>query len=221
MSKALDVVIVEDQPLYRHLLTGCLQSYPGVNVVGALATGKEALAFLKRISPDVALLDIDLGSGPNGVQTGLQARHSHPRMGIVLLSHYDQPGIMELIPRGQISGWCYLLKGSVSDVHVIERTIKAAARGLTVLDPALVQAYQSTSSPSWQAFTPRQQDILALIAQGYSNFAIGEMLGLRVKSVENHITQLYQVLNIASNADGLHPRVSATLAYLKALRQYS
>lgn len=212
-------MVVEDQPLYRDLLVTALKNCALVNVVGAFAAGAAAVAALDTLQPSVALVDIDLGPGPNGVQMGLEMRQRYPRMGIVLLSNYDQPGILGLIPRREVSGWCYLLKSSVSNVHVIKRTIEAAANGLMILDPALVQAYQSAPSESWQELTRRQQEILSLIAQGYSNLAIGEQLGITVKSVENYITQLYQVLGIVPNQEGIHPRVSATLAYLKAFRQ--
>ena len=174
MPKEFRVIVVEDQPLYRDLLVSSLKDCPSITVVGAFGASADVFESLKTLKPSVALLDIDLGPGPNGVQTGLEIRKIYPHMGIVLLSNYDEPGILGLIPRLEVSGWCYLLKSSVSTIHVIERTIEAAANGLMVLDPALVHAYQSAPPKSWQELTPRQQDILALIAQGYSNLAISE-----------------------------------------------
>lgn len=207
--------MVEDEPLFRDLLTTSLNESGPVRVVGAFASGLQALERIAALVPDVAILDINLGGGENGVEVGLKMRRVHPRMGVVLLSNHDEPGVLKAIPRNEVSGWCYLLKRSVSNLHTVLRTIEAAASGLVVLDPDLVRAYESLPTSRIAGLTARQREVLALIAQGYSNLAIAETLGITLKSVENYITQLYQALGIEANHDGMHARVSATLAYLQ------
>lgn len=218
MPKQIRTIVVEDEELYRDLLVTSLGASAHIEVVGSFSNGSEALRHIADLLPDVAILDINLGERESGVDVGLQIRQLSPQIGIVLLSHYDQPGVLEIIPRHQVSGWCYLLKGSVSNLQVILHTIEAASRGLMVLDPELVRAFEPKPRSRVDGLTARQREILALIAQGYSNIAIAQSLGVTLKSVENYITQLYQELGIEANQDGVHGRVSATLAYLSDRR---
>lgn len=217
MSKPIRTIVVEDQPLYRDLLVSSLADSNNIVVVQAFAGGADALSRMELLSPDVVLMDIELGGGQTGVEVGIKMREQRPGLGVVLLSNYDEPGVLKLIPRGEVSGWCYLLKKSVSNIHVLVRAIESASTGMVVLDPALVAAFEPKRTSVLGALTVRQREILGLIAQGYSNVAIAEALGITLKSVENYITQLYQGLAIDASQDGLHPRVSATLTYLNEL----
>jgi len=214
VTDPIRTIIVEDEPLYRQLLATSLGTLPRIQVLDSFSHGAEALSHLERLQPDVVLMDIQLATGDTGVVVGLKMRQKNPNLGIVLLSNHDEPGILKLIPRTEISGWCYLLKQSASNVQVVARAIEAAANGLVVLDSDLVRAYEPSPTSAFSGLTARQQELLALIAQGYSNLAIAQAMGITVKSVENYITQLYQSLHIEAHQDGLHPRVSAVLLYL-------
>jgi DNA-binding NarL/FixJ family response regulator len=216
----LRVVLVEDEPLYRDLLRIALDQRSDLEIVNTYGDADSALAGIPEVKPDVAMLDIDLGSAVNGVQLGMMLRRSLPQLSIVLLSNHGDPEFVASLPEDVRSGWSYLLKKSVNDVDVLSRTISGAAAGLTVLDPQLVAGMRMRPKKTGllSRLTPRQTEILELIAQGYSNAAIAERLVLAEKSVENQINLLYQQLEIDRSTSGVQPRVKAVLTYLDEMR---
>jgi len=219
-DEKLRLALVEDEPLYRDLLRIALDQRPGLEVVAAYGDADSALDGIASVNPDVAMLDIDLGSGINGVQLGIKLRRHLPRLAVVLLSNHGDPEFVSSLPEEARGGWSYLLKKSVNDVDILGRTISGAAAGLTVLDPQLVAGLRGRArKPGLLArLTPRQTEILELIAQGYSNAAIAERLVLAEKSVENQINLLYQQLEIDRATSGVQPRVKAVLTYLDEMR---
>ncbi|MDE3075094.1 MAG: response regulator transcription factor [Chloroflexota bacterium] len=218
MSPKVRVVILEDEALYRDLLRIVLSQHSRLEVVGSFGDAQAAVEEIPALEPEVAVLDIDLGGGPNGIQVGLAVREKLPNAGIVLLSNHANPELLSVLPQDAISGWSYLLKRSVSDVEALERAIEGAAEGMVVLDPRLVRAMQPRPGTALDRLTPRQRDVLALTAQGFSNAAIAARLSLAEKSVENQINQLYQQLQIDRRQGALHPRVRAVLLYLRESR---
>lgn len=211
----ISVVLVEDEDLYRDLLRIVLSQRPHLEVVGAFADGESALVAVPALRPHVAILDIELPGGLNGIQVGVQLRRSLPDLGIVVLSNHDDPEFVASLPRKVIAGWSYLLKKSVTDVEALERAIEGAAAKLVVLDPALVLAMHARSDGLLRRLTPRQHEILGLIAQGFTNAAIARRLVLSEKSVENQTNALYRQLGIDSEDTSLHPRVKAVRIYLQ------
>lgn len=219
LPKPIRVVVVEDEDLFRELLTTSLGRYQQVAVINAYRSGEEALARVQQDSPDVVLLDIDLGTGETGVQIGLRMRRVDPHLGVVLLSNYDEPGLLMSLPSEEAGGWCYLLKKSVSEVSTIIRAIEGAEARLMVLDPFLVRALRPRPKGRVASLTPRQREMLALIAEGYSNAGIAAKLVLSPKSVENYISQVYQALGIDSSEGSKHARVEAALIFLEDSRR--
>ncbi len=219
-GEKLRLVLVEDEPLYRDLLRIALDQRPELEVVATYGDADSALDGIPAVNPDVAMLDIDLGSSVNGVQLGMKLRQHLPELAIVLLSNHGDPEFVASLPEDVRGGWSYLLKKSVNDVEVLGRTVGGAAAGLTVLDPQLVAGLRGRSHKPGllSRLTPRQTDILELIAQGYSNAAIAERLILAEKSVENQINLLYQQLAIDRATSGVQPRVKAVLTYLDEMR---
>lgn len=213
------VAIVEDEGLFRDLLRVALAQQPRLTVVGAFADGTSALRQIPRLAARVAILDIELGVGPTGIDVGLRLRRDHPDLGIVLLSNHSDPEFLASLPREALAGWSYLLKRSVSDAATLARAVEGAAAGLVVLDPQLVSGLQPRDGSPLSRLTPRQAAILALLAQGYTNAAIAGELGLAEKSVENQINLLYQNLNVTREQTNLHPRVAAVLTYLAETRR--
>jgi DNA-binding NarL/FixJ family response regulator len=207
------LVVVEDEPLYRDLLCAWLER-AGFVVVGAFAEPVSALRVTPALSPDVALLDIELGSSVSGVEIGIGLRRSMPGLGIVLLSNHTRPQLMGALPVDVAGGWSYLSKRTVSDVDALSRAITGAAEGLVVFDAALTNARVIRAGSLIERLSPRQRQIVALIAQGYSNKAIGERLVLTEKSVENHITRIYQEVGIDAHDPVNHQRVRMALLYL-------
>jgi DNA-binding NarL/FixJ family response regulator len=209
------VVLVEDEALYRDLLRIVLSEHPRLEVVGTFSDGESALEAVPALRPNVAILDIELGGALNGIQVGLLLRQRHPDVGIVLLSSHGEPEFVASLPQEVISGWSYLLKRSVSDVGALTRAIEGAAAGFVVLDPQLVAGRRPRSEGIVSRLTPRQREILGLIAQGFTNAAIAEKLILTEKSVENQVNLLYQQLGVNRPRSALHPRVKAVLLYLQ------
>jgi len=213
------VAVVEDEPLFRGLLEQHLGRHPRLEVVGAYASGADALDGLSSSAADVVTMDIELPGRLDGIQTALALRGQAPKVGIVILSNHADPRFLGALPREVVSGWSYLLKKSVSNLETLERAVEGAADGTVSLDPAIVAAMRPRPDGALARLTPRQHEILSLVAQGLSNAAIGEQLVLAEKSVENQLTSIYGELGIDRRASAaVHPRVSAVLAYLRESR---
>jgi DNA-binding NarL/FixJ family response regulator len=210
----ITVALVEDEPLLRDLLRIALSQHPRLETVGAFGDGTAAVASIPRLRPQVALLDIDLGPGPNGIQVGMLLREQMPDIGIVLLSNQWVP-LFATLPQDVVAGWCYLLKRSLSDAATLGRAIEGAASGLVVLDPHLVAARQPREGSSLEKLRPRHREILALIAQGYTNSAIADQLSLSPSTIENQVNQLYLDLGLSQDTRAYNPRVRAALLYLE------
>jgi DNA-binding NarL/FixJ family response regulator len=209
-------MIVEDENLFQEMLRLTLGAQPGLEVVGAASEGATALQLARDLKPDVVLMDIELGDGPNGIETGIEIKKAVPSIGIVLLSTHKEKEkeYLTSVPLDQSEGWSYLLKQSVGDIDALTRAVEGAASGLVVLDPALVMSLRPKPNTSVGALTARQGDVLKLMAQGFSNSAIAVELSLGRKSVENYINAIYQHLQI-SGSDPIHPRVKAVLMYMQ------
>ena len=214
VSEKLRVILVEDENLFRDLLRTALAQHERLEVVGAFADGQSAVDAAPRLRPAVALLDIELGGTINGIQVGMLLRRQQPTMGIVLLSNQSSPRVLSSFPPETLSGWSYLLKGSVRDVTSLERAIEGAASGFMVLDPTLVNARRARTGGPIDRLTPRQKEVLSLVAQGYTNGAIAEKLVIAIKTVEKQLNLLYQELGADRGTSTLHPRVKAVLMYL-------
>jgi DNA-binding NarL/FixJ family response regulator len=212
------VVLVEDEDLYRELLRSALSQHPRLEVVGSFADGESALERVPALRPQVALLDIVLGGKLNGVQVGMLLKRHLPTIGIVLLSNHGAPGILASLPPEALNGWSYLLKRSVRDVESLLRAIEGAASGLMMIDPHLVAGRRAREGSRLAKLTPRQREILALVAQGYTNAAIAQELVVAPKTVEKQLNLLYQELGVDRGSSALHPRVKAVLLYLEETR---
>lgn len=210
------IIIVEDEPLFLELLTVALSHHPSVEIVGSFQEGREALMATEHLQPQVAILDIHLRNNENGINLGLALRRQSPNLGIVLLSNHRDPEYLRALPDRHLPGWAYLLKPSVTSVDVLARAIEAASQQLLVMDRSVVKQLPLPKTQGVEQLTPRLQQILSLIAQGYSNSAIAQALHLAEKSIENHINTLYQVLAIDRSDTTLNPRVQAVRHYLKS-----
>ena len=213
--KPIRLVVVEDEPLFRDLLCGWLER-AGFVVVGVFADPVAALLVTPALSADVALLDIELGSSVSGVEVGIGLRRSLPRLGIVLLSNYTRPQLLAALPADVAGGWSYLSKRTVSDVDALSRAIRGAAEGLVVFDAALTASSVIRAGSPIERLSPASARLSRSFAQGYSNRAIGERLVLTEKSVENHITRIYQEVGIDAHDPVNHQHVRMALLYLES-----
>lgn len=212
------LVIVEDNDLYRNLLTICLSKLPKLQVIASFADADEALAQTADHRPDAAILDIDLPGSMDGIQLGLALRNRLPGMGVILLSNHSLPELLSALPPDAVAGWSYLLKKSVSDVQALARAITGSVAGMMTLDSSLVAGMRPREDSHLTHLTRRQSQVLELIAQGFTNAAIANALVLTEKSVEKHVSSLYDALCINRNDPAVSVRVEAVLMYLRETR---
>jgi DNA-binding NarL/FixJ family response regulator len=207
------VVVVEDEALMRDLLTRVLSGLEGIEVVGSASDPESALVAIRKHKPDVALLDLYLGSEPDGILVGNEARELLPGLGVVVLTGHQDFGSVREIILGQGSGWSFLLKQSVGDVDALARAIRGAASGMTVIDPTVVAGLRPRSDSPMASLTPKQMEVIALVAQGHNNESIGGELGISLRTVDRHLNDIYKHLK-PFNKPGVHARVHAVLLYL-------
>ena len=216
MGTELRVAVVEDEPLYRELLvTGLIARLPDVAVVGSFGSAEELTSKLRAEDVDVLLADVDLGAGADGTQLGVHLRRRNRRLGVVLLSNLAMPGLLASLPEDVRGGWSYLLKTSVADLDQLGLAIQESAAGGMVIDSALTRKLTAERSGPLAELTPRQMDVLARMANGWSNKRIADDLVLSVRTVESVISDIIAALAIPKDVDGYNARVACVLVYLR------
>ena len=198
------VLIVENEGLFRDMLKISLGSIPNMEIVDVVCDGLTAIQTSSQLQPDVVLMDIELGGEPNGIEAGRTIKSNHPDMGMILLSAHKEREYVSTIASDDLSGWSYVLKQSVTDAGALVRAIEGAACGLVVMDQGVVNSMKPRKGSDTAGLTPRQQEVLSMMAKGYNNSAIAENLVLGTKSVENYINAIYQELHLGHNGS-LHP----------------
>lgn len=212
----LRVLVVEDEPLYRELLVSAIHMrLPEVDIIGSCAGVDDALALVSDSPLDVLLTDVDLGPGLTGIDLGVHLRQQGLTTGVVLLSNLALPAVLTTLPRSAQSGWAYLLKTSVTDLAQVGEAIQAAAEGRIMLDESLVRDLTPTRNSPISRLSPRQREVLARVALGWSNRRIAEDLVLSVRSVESNISGIIASLGIEASDYTINPRVAAVLAYVQ------
>lgn len=212
--KPTRILIVEDEALFGELLSRTLTAEPSLEVVGMATDGEEAIRLASELNPDAVIMDIELPGEMDGIDAALEIKKSNHRTGIVILSIHKDRRYVSSLPLSENPGWAYLLKQTVPDIASVLRAIQGSVDGLVVLDPEVVEGLQPRRGSAAAGLTPRQREVLELIAQGYNNTTIAQRLTLTEKSVETYINAIYQVLHIPGE-EGVHSRVRATLVYLQ------
>jgi DNA-binding NarL/FixJ family response regulator len=213
------VVVAEDNYLVREAVVRLLESSDEVEVVGACEDYDGLLATVDSERPEVVITDIRMPptGTDEGVRAAKQLRAEHPNIGVVVLSQYVEPTYaLELLDAGS-ERRAYLLKERVSDVEQLLRAIQEVARGGSVIDPkvveALVTARSRRADSRLEYLTPREQEVLAEMAQGRNNAAVAAALGLSERAVEKHINSVFSKLGLSEEPD-VNRRVKAVLLYL-------
>ena len=213
----LRVVLAEDDVLLREGLASLLER-SGFDVVGQAGDSTQLLTLVHEQAP--ALVVVDIRMPPTHTAEGLEAarhiRQEHPETGILVLSaHVEVEYAMELLASGRGIG--YLLKSRVTDVAEFIETLQRIAKGGSVVDPALVAelvAARRRDDPL-AVLSPREQDVLALMAEGRSNAGIARQLWVTEGTVEKHVRSILTKLNLQETNDA-YRRVLAVLMFLEA-----
>ncbi|MFL5963975.1 MAG: response regulator [Gaiellaceae bacterium] len=211
------VLIAEDLALLRDGLTRLLRDN-GFDVVDAVADGTALIHAAKRERPDIAIVDIRLPPTfrDEGLRAALELRESVPEMAILVVSQYvEHTYAAELLATGE-GGVGYLLKDRILHVDDFVDAVRRVAEGGTALDAEVVAQLFSRrrAKGPLERLTPRELEVLQLMAEGRSNAAIGAALVLTVGAVEKHIASIFTKLQLSQTGTD-HRRVLAVLAYLQ------
>jgi DNA-binding NarL/FixJ family response regulator len=212
------VVLAEDSVLLREGVARILDE-AGFEVVGQAGNADELLLKVRSYSPDVAIVDIRMP--PTHTDEGLRAaqeiREKHPTCGVLVLSQYvEATYAMELLAESA-EGVGYLLKDRVSDVNEFADAVRRVGEGGSALDPTIVSQLvgrRRRDDPIDQ-LTPREREVLGLMAEGRSNSGIAEQLVVTNRAVEKHVTSIFSKLRLPAASEN-HRRVLAVLAYLRS-----
>ncbi len=196
--KSIRVLLADDHTLVRAGIRSLVQALSGIQVVAEAGDGREALSLIETHQPDVAVLDIAM-PGLNGLEVATQVADNFPYVRVIILSmHANEEYVLRALRAGAAG---YLLKDA--DTAELELAIKAVTRGETYLSPAVskhiteyVRRVGEGTRSALERLTPRQREVLQLVAEGHTTQEIARMMSLSVKTVETHRTQLMERLDI-------------------------
>lgn len=215
---ALTVVLAEDNLLVRAGVAALLRAAPDVRVAASCADADELRRAIDDHEPDVVVTDIRMPPDldDDGVRVAVELRRQRPRVGVVVLSSRDDPEFALALMEGGTAGRAYLLKERVAQPGELVHAVREVAAGRSVVDQQVVQrllqAGRSARSPLGR-LSPRETEVLALMAQGSNNAVIAERMSLTVRGVERHINSIFARLDLTGDQD-YHHRVRAVLMYL-------
>ncbi|MEW1840248.1 response regulator transcription factor [Nonomuraea angiospora] len=210
------VVIAEDAVLLREGLVGLLERF-GHTVAAAVGDAPALLAAVAEHRPDAVVTDVRMppGFADEGLRAALELRERHPDLAVLVLSQYvEQTYAAELLEPGNGAGIGYLLKERIGDVREFVDALDRVAAGGTVVDPEVVRQLLRRRRDPLARLTPREQEVLGLIAEGRTNASIAKELFVTEAAVAKHIANIFAKLDLPPTADG-HRRVLAVLEYLK------
>ncbi|MDH6113773.1 DNA-binding NarL/FixJ family response regulator [Kitasatospora sp. MAP12-15] len=208
-------VIAEDSVLLRAGLVQLLQT-AGIEVVGDVGDAEALLALVEEVRPELVVTDVRMppSHSDEGMRAALTIRQKWPGTAVLLLSQYVEERYAAALLSGNTRGVGYLLKDRVADVAEFIEALHRVAGGGTALDPEVVaQLLVRKKSDPLDQLTPREREVLALMAEGCSNAGIGQALVVGDSAVAKHINNIFAKLNL-SVADGEHRRVLAVLRFL-------
>jgi len=210
------VVIADDSRLIREGIASFVRS-EGIDVVAEASTADELLAAVDLHEPDVAIVDIRMPptQTDEGVQAAHEIRRRHPNMGVVLLSQHVEVGVATQVLAEAPHRLGYLLKERVTDPADFAGSLRRVAGGGTALDPQVVAGLLAhPGAGPLRSLSPRERDVLELVAEGRSNRAIGERLSMTHAAVQKHVSTIFNKLGLPAGEDD-DRRILAVLTYLR------
>jgi DNA-binding NarL/FixJ family response regulator len=209
------VVVADDSVLLREGLVRVLVE-AGVEVVGSYGDAASLLAELSELAPDLVVLDVRMPPTfrDEGVRAAIEARAINPSVGILLLSQYVEVAYAQELLSGGRGGVGYLLKDRVASLDELRDAVERIAAGGTVLDPEVVAQLLGRRQDPLERLTPREREVMALMAEGRTNAAIAGALVVGTGAVEKNVTSIFQKLGLDDSGSD-HRRVLAVLAWLQ------
>ncbi|MFD7548163.1 response regulator [Streptomyces sp. NPDC059578] len=213
----LTVVLAEDSPLMRDGLVGLLTRF-GHQVLAAVGDADALVTAVREHRPDIVVTDVRMPPDhtDDGLRAAIALRAESPTLPVLVLSQYiEQSYAAHLLDLGSDSGVGYLLKDRVSAVSEFVDAVTQVAGGATVVDPEVVRQLLNRRRDPLQRLTPREREVLGLMAQGRANGEIARALYVTEAAVNKHVGNILQKLELHLDGEG-HRRVLAVLAYLRA-----
>jgi DNA-binding NarL/FixJ family response regulator len=212
------VAIAEDSVLLREGLARLLDD-AGIEVVAQSADADDLLLKVRSYSPDVAIVDIRLPPTHNdeGLRAALEIRSKHPDVAVLVLSQYVELGLALTLLADSAEGVGYLLMDRISDVDEFVSALRRVADGGSALDPIIVSTLVSRERPDdpLAQLTPREREVLELMAAGSSNQGIADSLVITVRAVEKYVSSIFTKLGLPSTGSESR-RVLAVLTFLRS-----
>ena len=214
------VAIAEDKTFFRAALSSQLQVV-GAQVIAAYEHAEELPARLLHDPPDVVLLDVRMPptNTDEGVRAAWRIKEALPGTGVLLLSAYNETASAMALIDGGARGVGFLLKDHLTDATMLRDTLARIAGGDVVNDPEVVTRLVAAKQHArfLARFSPRQREVLQLMAEGYNNQGIADRMGVAGRTVEAYVSDILGKLGlVAENGDGTHRRVRAVLSWLRA-----
>jgi len=209
--KRVRVMVVEDDDFTRSTVVSALQ-IQGVDVVCETGSVGPAMKLADELKPDAVILDLDLGAGPNGIDLAIGLRRKNPRIGIVLLTTFEDPRLLNAkIPNVPI-GSEYLIKRQVGEIQTLYKAILKAIASAS--NGKNLSVNKNQGSPELEKVTDSQLETMRLIAKGHSNAEIAEIRGVTEKSIEQTISRLVSNLDLPKTGKG-NQRVQISKMYFR------
>jgi DNA-binding NarL/FixJ family response regulator len=213
------VVFGEDSYLAREAILRVLEDEEDIDVVATCSDYDSLRLTVGDVHPDVVLADISMPPThtDEGIRLAAELRTTQPDVGVVILSHYAEPLFASKLLEDSSDRRAYLLKERVQGRGDVTRALREVAAGRSIVDPRIVElllaAQRRREDSRFDTLTPREQEILALVAEGLSNAAISERIVITKRAVERHINSIFSKLGLA-DAEHFSRRVKAALLYL-------
>lgn len=212
------VVVGEDQPIVREGIVHVLQD-SGFEVVGTAENARDLVRITGAQRPDVVVTDIQMppDNTDDGLRAALEIRATVPSVGVLVLSQFLEDRYAMDLVADSAEGVGYLLKENISDLRMFTEAVRRVASGGSALDPNVVARLvgRKRKAGPLDNLTPRERDVLALVAEGRSNAGVAQELVVSVAAVERHVTSIFDKLGLHRSPEQ-HRRVLAVLKYLRA-----
>lgn len=212
------VVVAEDSVLLREGLERLLVDN-GLEVVGSCESADDLLTMVRTTSPDVAIVDIRLPPthSDEGLRAALEIRAAHPSVGVLVLSQYIEQGLALQLLADSAEGVGYLLKDRISDVKDFVASVRRVANGGSAIDPIIVSKLlaKRRSDDPFIDLTPREREVLQLVATGSSNQGIADTMVISLRAAEKYVSSIFAKLGLPSTGSESR-RVLAVLLYLRS-----